>query len=601
MWVKPDRPDVTLIGTSVANQLVAHIDNTTRIDEAVFTHAPAPVRAPHIELYWPDDSRIPSTDMTLPLEFFGNRVSTDGATAGYRYWIRGVTLNNNHNAVSGAARGLNFLYDTGSTVTIVNDQIAAWLGLSSMRSTFDCLSGTKNGYVIDSVVMAAADGSYVVEDASICSSDADIKTPTADAVIGSNLFKSVELVLDGPDATLGVIGPAGSTTQGSDAGPGGGEDNRPTGDGSSNTSDGSSNENSGYSGVVLDRDSGVAIDGARIIFEREDGNLRRETVSAANGAYRIELPAARYYVRAEHDEYETYTTGSGFFVAIAGSFQTGNIFMERRSSGGGDAPAGCQGTEVGGYCWYFGGDSVSCRDVCGAHGGYDEATHTFAGSDGSPDNCRAVIEGLGIPMDAFYETRQGGIGCFVIRLTTGNYGGYWDTQPTTADGVSVTPGRRRLCACATQTAGSGPAPVAGLYDTLMAEVHASTRKNEYEHETELFVRHLAAYLSAQSVAGGDHAAVIDALRTQHDVGDRINALVHRTWKDWMKYGINHMSADPGQHGQTPLRQLVIRLTQGSHGQLSSTDLRAIQNYITRGWDGDIRALIGAVNRDIYGW
>ncbi len=60
--------------------------------------------------------------------------------------------------------------------------------------------------------------------------------------------------------------------------------------------------------------------------------------------------------------------------------------------------------------------------------------------------------------------------------------------------------------------------------------------------TELFVRHLAAYLSATHSTGGqDHAAVIDALLHQSDVGDRINALVHRTWKDRMAYGLDHMT------------------------------------------------------------
>jgi hypothetical protein len=110
-------------------------------------------------------------------------------------------------------------------------------------------------------------------------------------------------------------------------------------------------------------------------------------------------------------------------------------------------PVGCGGVEVGGYCWHLGAESTSCDAVCGFYGGYDEATRTFAGSDGSPSNCRTVLEALGIPLDDFFETAQGGIGCFGIKNTSGNYFGYWDSQPTTASATYGVPGRSRACAC----------------------------------------------------------------------------------------------------------------------------------------------------------
>lgn len=113
-----------------------------------------------------------------------------------------------------------------------------------------------------------------------------------------------------------------------------------------------------------------------------------------------------------------------------------------------DAPAStCSGTEAGGYCWYFGSENLSCSDVCSSHGGYNEATRTYAGSDGSPGNCKNIITALNIAQDDFFETAQGGLGCFAIQTTSGNYYGYWDEQPTTADATYVTPGRRRICAC----------------------------------------------------------------------------------------------------------------------------------------------------------
>ncbi len=110
-------------------------------------------------------------------------------------------------------------------------------------------------------------------------------------------------------------------------------------------------------------------------------------------------------------------------------------------------PPACGGTEVRGYCWYVGAENASCDAVCAPHGGYHKATRTFAGSDGSPQNCRSLLKALRVPLDNFFPTTQGGIGCFILRTTSGNYFGYWDSQPTTASATSATPGRRRICAC----------------------------------------------------------------------------------------------------------------------------------------------------------
>jgi len=85
----------------------------------------------------------------------------------------------------------------------------------------------------------------------------------------------------------------------------------------------------------------------------------------------------------------------------------------------------CNGTEVGGFCWYFGDVNLSCNVVCALHGGYNDATRTYAGSDGSPNNCKTILTALNIIQDDFYETAQGGIGCFTIQNTSGNYSGFW--------------------------------------------------------------------------------------------------------------------------------------------------------------------------------
>jgi hypothetical protein len=92
-------------------------------------------------------------------------------------------------------------------------------------------------------------------------------------------------------------------------------------------------------------------------------------------------------------------------------------------------------------------ENASCNAVCAAHDGYSDATRTYAGSHGSAANCRTILTALNIPLDDFFETAQGGLGCFALQTTSGNCYGYWDTQPTTAAATYVTPGRRRICAC----------------------------------------------------------------------------------------------------------------------------------------------------------
>jgi hypothetical protein len=68
---------------------------------------------------------------------------------------------------------------------------------------------------------------------------------------------------------------------------------------------------------------------------------------------------------------------------------------------GGNAPGTateetCAGNVVGGFCWYL-ASNVSCDSICATHGGYNEATRSYAGSDGTDANCRDVADALGIP------------------------------------------------------------------------------------------------------------------------------------------------------------------------------------------------------------
>ena len=194
--VKPERVDVTLIGAPVINQLVAHIDYTRTISD------PSGVKGPYIDLYWPNDSRIPRPALMLQLEKFGNPVSTDGATAGHRYLLRNMTFKQGNNAVSDREQAFKFLFDTGTTITIVNNRIANVLGLAAMSASFNCYGGRNNGYTIDSVMMSGTQGTYQIHHAAICWQDS--ATRNHDAVIGSNFFDQVELIIDGPQQLLGI-------------------------------------------------------------------------------------------------------------------------------------------------------------------------------------------------------------------------------------------------------------------------------------------------------------------------------------------------------------------------------------------------------------
>jgi len=62
-------------------------------------------------------------------------------------------------------------------------------------------------------------------------------------------------------------------------------------------------------------------------IESEDGCVKKE-VQSVNGQYTVALPPGRYAVTAFHEGYETFTTGSGYFVNPGGGYQTANIFLE---------------------------------------------------------------------------------------------------------------------------------------------------------------------------------------------------------------------------------------------------------------------------------
>jgi hypothetical protein len=106
----------------------------------------------------------------------------------------------------------------------------------------------------------------------------------------------------------------------------------------------------------------------------------------------------------------------------------------------------CAGASVGGSCWFKGAVAADCASTCVAQSlGYDLATKTFAGSDGTASNCALVAAALD-PGSVFQgdDFGDGGIGCFIL---CGNIcaSPIRDTDPTTATATHA--GVARYCAC----------------------------------------------------------------------------------------------------------------------------------------------------------
>jgi hypothetical protein len=106
----------------------------------------------------------------------------------------------------------------------------------------------------------------------------------------------------------------------------------------------------------------------------------------------------------------------------------------------------CGGTLVGGFCWYISGVSASCTTTCASHGGYNEGTRTFAGSDGSLANCRAVADAIGaiaVNSQSDINFPPSGVGC---THDSGSLSIYRFAGDATNESSTIS-GGYRYCAC----------------------------------------------------------------------------------------------------------------------------------------------------------
>lgn len=214
--------DVTLIGVPVTHRVAAKIDHTKYVERAGYRDLLYPgmdpdgsriddfqefdkLFGPEITLYDPASSQIPFPAFFLQLVRWGNP---------QRFRLDNVIFKDGpYFATDQDLAGNKFLhYDTGTTITIINDDIAGKLHLVAGQGTFDVWAeGDKKGYEIDEVTMTGPTGCYTVRNVSVCWDEREVKLPNIlAAVIGSNLFDQVPLYFDPIGNKLGIGPPAAS-------------------------------------------------------------------------------------------------------------------------------------------------------------------------------------------------------------------------------------------------------------------------------------------------------------------------------------------------------------------------------------------------------
>jgi hypothetical protein len=214
----PDDPtqirlDVTLIGVPVIHRVAAKIDYTKYVERSGYRDLFYPgmdpgrsgllefdkVFGPEITFYDPASPQIPFPAFFLELVRWGNP---------QRFGLKNVIFQEGHFFATDRDLVGNkvFQYDSATTITIINDDIAGKLHLVPGQGTFDVrMQGDKKGYEIDKVTMIGPNGCYTVRNACVCWDEGAIKLPNIiAAVIGSNFFDQVPLYFDPISNKLGI-------------------------------------------------------------------------------------------------------------------------------------------------------------------------------------------------------------------------------------------------------------------------------------------------------------------------------------------------------------------------------------------------------------
>lgn len=104
---------------------------------------------------------------------------------------------------------------------------------------------------------------------------------------------------------------------------------------------------------------------------------------------------------------------------------------------------GAGGVSQGGYCLYAGAASADCTSTCSTHGGYNEATRFYIGSNGTAAACQSALTSLGMGTGTVTDSSScwDGGGCL-----TWSGSRYRCTAPTT-NPTALFGGLARVCAC----------------------------------------------------------------------------------------------------------------------------------------------------------
>ena len=230
------RPDISLIGAPVSLRVQAIIDYQTVVTRQMpksvdtrYWDGKGDVQAPDIT-FNPQSKPVPEVEIAL--QRFGATQATDGKYhVDQRHWMYGITINHGNYSLGSPLMGdlgeaeLRCLYDTGSHVSLISQDVAELLGLYNPSAPHDIqpdghliIDGIDDvpGWKLDSVVMAGQGGEYVIENAwffivpsawngaEIDPDAVAFQGAPVDVVIGSNLFRRTRLFYDGPGSTLGI-------------------------------------------------------------------------------------------------------------------------------------------------------------------------------------------------------------------------------------------------------------------------------------------------------------------------------------------------------------------------------------------------------------
>jgi hypothetical protein len=204
----------SLFGAPVAARLLAYIDYSTPVTREYFFGT---LTCPDIGFFEPGDAAVPPPPLSIPLARRGGfGTALDGASFGPRFVVPTARLRNGDIQVTG--QEFDFLFDTGSSTTVVTEELAAALGIrigvDNPVDSFEVntISGPAvvRGWVVDRFEIATGDGLqryavpmpmvYVVPNRP----DGSSPFPGGiDVVLGSNYFRT-PVLFDGPGDRLGL-------------------------------------------------------------------------------------------------------------------------------------------------------------------------------------------------------------------------------------------------------------------------------------------------------------------------------------------------------------------------------------------------------------